>query len=644
MALARERVRLQGRDARAAAARRAGQGAEAHDRAGAGADADLPGGDRAEEHDARRRDRRRLDPDAVLARARRRVPARCSRRASRAPATARASTTSTSRPTVNVFVTDDVESARDAMRPFVALYVGGMGSRKANFYNQLVQRYGFEDAAREVQDLYLEGKKEEATAALPGELIDTISLCGPPRRRARAAGGLPRRRGRDADGLADGRGRSRNGASSCGSSPSWPLEDLPRRLRRSGPRLPDDRAGRRAGGARPRGRAGHVAQVARAGRGGGHDVHRGARVPGLPDAGQAAEALRGGRAGGARDPAVRAARSRPTSRSPTSSRPARRWPPSSRACRWRRSCPTSTRSSPTATRSTRSARGSRAPRPGAALWRWGNRRFVQGSLEEGRDQYNETRRRLGLEPLPYVHTALSRELTMVGTLPQLEYPRDWEPWVKVVGPLQWEPPGERVDPPPGRGPVVLVAPSTSQDPSHRLLRAALEGLAGAPVRVIATYNGREPKRADHGAGQRRARAVAVVLEDDAAVRRGRAPRRPRDARARAGRGLRGRGVPGGRRHERERRAGRLGRRRGADPPRWLGARTLQLAVRRALRPEIRARVAEVARVGGGRTTARCGRPRSSRRGRQRGELRLGREASSSCRGGHECRLDRAYRG
>ena len=83
-------------------------------------------------------------------------------------------------PTVNVFVTDDVESARDAMRPFVALYVGGMGSRKQNFYNQLVQRYGFEDAAREVQDLYLEGKRDEAMAALPGELIDQISLCGPP--------------------------------------------------------------------------------------------------------------------------------------------------------------------------------------------------------------------------------------------------------------------------------------------------------------------------------------------------------------------------------------------------------------------------------------------------------------------------------
>ena len=83
-------------------------------------------------------------------------------------------------PSVNVFVTDDVAAARDAMRPFVALYVGGMGSRDKNFYNALVQRYGFEDAAREVQDLDLEGKRDEAMAALPDELIDTVSLCGPP--------------------------------------------------------------------------------------------------------------------------------------------------------------------------------------------------------------------------------------------------------------------------------------------------------------------------------------------------------------------------------------------------------------------------------------------------------------------------------
>jgi alkanesulfonate monooxygenase SsuD/methylene tetrahydromethanopterin reductase-like flavin-dependent oxidoreductase (luciferase family) len=76
-------------------------------------------------------------------------------------------------------VSDDVEGARDLMRPMLALYIGGMGSRKQNFYNQLVQRYGFEAAAREVQDLYLEGRREEAGAAIPGELIDIVSLCGP---------------------------------------------------------------------------------------------------------------------------------------------------------------------------------------------------------------------------------------------------------------------------------------------------------------------------------------------------------------------------------------------------------------------------------------------------------------------------------
>jgi F420-dependent oxidoreductase-like protein len=83
-------------------------------------------------------------------------------------------------PTVNVNITeDDVDGARDAMRPFMALYIGGMGSRDKNFYNTLVQRYGFEDAAREVQDLYLAGQKEEAATALPVELIDLVSLVGP---------------------------------------------------------------------------------------------------------------------------------------------------------------------------------------------------------------------------------------------------------------------------------------------------------------------------------------------------------------------------------------------------------------------------------------------------------------------------------
>ena len=82
-------------------------------------------------------------------------------------------------PTVQVSIDDDLERARDMMRPFIALYVGGMGSRDKNFYNQLVQRYGFEEAAREIQELYLDGKKDEAAAAIPPELIDLVTICGP---------------------------------------------------------------------------------------------------------------------------------------------------------------------------------------------------------------------------------------------------------------------------------------------------------------------------------------------------------------------------------------------------------------------------------------------------------------------------------
>jgi F420-dependent oxidoreductase-like protein len=82
-------------------------------------------------------------------------------------------------PTVQLYVSDDRAAARDLIRPFVALYVGGMGSRRQNFYKRLVERYGFEQAAARVQDLYLEGKREEAAAALPDELIDMVSLCGP---------------------------------------------------------------------------------------------------------------------------------------------------------------------------------------------------------------------------------------------------------------------------------------------------------------------------------------------------------------------------------------------------------------------------------------------------------------------------------
>jgi F420-dependent oxidoreductase-like protein len=83
-------------------------------------------------------------------------------------------------PIVNAHVADDLEAARNLMRPGMALYLGAMGSREQNFYNRLVQRYGFEAQARQIQELYLSGKKEEAAAAIPRELIDMVSLCGPP--------------------------------------------------------------------------------------------------------------------------------------------------------------------------------------------------------------------------------------------------------------------------------------------------------------------------------------------------------------------------------------------------------------------------------------------------------------------------------
>ena len=86
-------------------------------------------------------------------------------------------------PAVRVVVDDDVDAARDAMRPYIALYVGGMGSRERNFYNQLVGRYGFEDAApRGAGPLPRRATRDEAMAAMPDELIDMVTLVGPPDR------------------------------------------------------------------------------------------------------------------------------------------------------------------------------------------------------------------------------------------------------------------------------------------------------------------------------------------------------------------------------------------------------------------------------------------------------------------------------
>jgi len=84
--------------------------------------------------------------------------------------------------TVSCFVGDDVQALRDALKPYLALYVGGMGAKGQNFYNALVRRYGWEDAAEQIQELYLAGKQREAIAAVPDDLVDAVCLVGPKER------------------------------------------------------------------------------------------------------------------------------------------------------------------------------------------------------------------------------------------------------------------------------------------------------------------------------------------------------------------------------------------------------------------------------------------------------------------------------
>jgi len=82
-------------------------------------------------------------------------------------------------PTAALVIGDDVERCRSRVKPNLALYIGGMGARGRNFYNDLACRYGYEEAAGKIQDLYLAGKKEEAVAAVPDQLVDEVALCGP---------------------------------------------------------------------------------------------------------------------------------------------------------------------------------------------------------------------------------------------------------------------------------------------------------------------------------------------------------------------------------------------------------------------------------------------------------------------------------
>jgi F420-dependent oxidoreductase-like protein len=82
-------------------------------------------------------------------------------------------------PSVSVVIGDDVDLCRQMVKPFIALYVGGMGARDKNFYFNIACRYGYEEAALEIQDHYLAGRKVEASQAVPDAFVDEVALCGP---------------------------------------------------------------------------------------------------------------------------------------------------------------------------------------------------------------------------------------------------------------------------------------------------------------------------------------------------------------------------------------------------------------------------------------------------------------------------------
>jgi UDP:flavonoid glycosyltransferase YjiC (YdhE family) len=120
--------------------------------------------------------------------------------------------------------------------------------------------------------------------------------------------------------------------------------------------------------------------------------------------------------------------------------------------------------------------------------------LLGAGLRRGKRALNETRANLGLAPVERFHGGISEGLALVATFPQLEYPRRWPERVHVTGPMFFELPYPDVELPRGDAPLVLVAPSTAQDPEARLVRNALEALGGEPVRVVATLNRMRPAR------------------------------------------------------------------------------------------------------------------------------------------------------
>jgi UDP:flavonoid glycosyltransferase YjiC (YdhE family) len=439
-------------------------------------------------------------------------------------------------PTVSLCITDDLAAGRDTMRPFIALYVGGMGSRKQNFYNQLIQRYGYHAEAQTIQDLYLEGKRDEAMAAIPDALIDTVSLCGPPdviRERLAVY--------RDA------------GVGTLGITPTaFTAQERLQQLRllaelAAGPEgapVASDRAGGQPARARARpprrvllgafGDPGHAFPMIALGRAlvaRGHHVtlqtwrrwQEHVRAEGIDFAPAPEYQVFPSGAPGSPPldfyeavvhatadtlPLMRELQPHVVVADILTLAPALAAEIDQRPCATLipHVHPHGPPDFPIY------SLGARLPSTavGRALWRQGQRAVDRG-LERGRVELNQTRSRLGLPALGYVHGGISRQLALVATFPQLEYPRTtggsadgshggWPANTHVVGPLMWEPPANDVELPSGAAgvrpdaPLVLIAPSTAQDAEHTLLRAALRGLAHAPVRVLATYNRRLPPR------------------------------------------------------------------------------------------------------------------------------------------------------
>ncbi|HEY5977466.1 MAG TPA: nucleotide disphospho-sugar-binding domain-containing protein [Solirubrobacterales bacterium] len=130
---------------------------------------------------------------------------------------------------------------------------------------------------------------------------------------------------------------------------------------------------------------------------------------------------------------------------------------------------------------------------GRGFWRAGTRALNIG-LEHGRRDLNRQRERLGLPPTERFHGGISPDLALVGTFPQLEYPRRWPAPVEVTGPMSFELPHPEIELPTGEDPLVLVAPSTAHDSGNHLVRTALAALAEEPVRIVATTNKVAPQR------------------------------------------------------------------------------------------------------------------------------------------------------